>query len=69
MITAIGFLASSVGTALAPNLAAFFVFRILTALEGTSFLLVGSAIIGYAARSMLSSFSYASSFSPRRGLI
>ncbi|RYO73978.1 hypothetical protein DL766_006231 [Monosporascus sp. MC13-8B] len=46
LVTAVGFLASSIGTALAPNLAAFFLFRILTAFEGTSFLLVGSAVIG-----------------------
>ncbi|RYP14334.1 hypothetical protein DL765_006437 [Monosporascus sp. GIB2] len=45
LVTAVGFLASSIGTALAPNLAAFFVFRILTAFEGTSFLLVGAAVI------------------------
>lgn len=36
----------SVGTALAPNLAAFFVFRILTAFQGTAFLIIGSAVIG-----------------------
>ncbi|KAH8885994.1 MFS general substrate transporter [Thozetella sp. PMI_491] len=46
LMTAIAFLGCSIGTALAPNLEAFFVFRILTALEGTSFLLVGSAVIG-----------------------
>ena len=40
------FFAFSVGTALAPNLAAFFVFRILTAFQGTSFLIVGSSCIG-----------------------
>ncbi|CBX90495.1 hypothetical protein LEMA_P066210.1 [Plenodomus lingam JN3] len=37
------FTAFSIGTALAPNLAAFFVFRILTAFQGTAFLVVGSA--------------------------
>ncbi|KAH9906721.1 major facilitator superfamily domain-containing protein [Xylariomycetidae sp. FL2044] len=46
LVTAVGFLACSVGTALAPNLAAFFIFRILTAFEGTSFILVGAAVIG-----------------------
>ncbi|KAI6090496.1 MFS general substrate transporter [Hypoxylon rubiginosum] len=46
LITAVGFLACSVGTALAPNLGAFFVFRLLTAFEGTSFILVGAAVIG-----------------------
>ncbi|POS70685.1 hypothetical protein DHEL01_v210921 [Diaporthe helianthi] len=43
--TAILFLGCSIGTALAPNLAAFFIFRILTAFEGTAFLLVGSACL------------------------
>ncbi|KAK9782739.1 putative Major facilitator superfamily domain-containing protein [Seiridium cardinale] len=46
IVTAVAFLACSIGTALAPNLAAFFVFRILSAFEGTSFILVGSAVIG-----------------------
>ncbi|KAF3000491.1 hypothetical protein E8E14_004416 [Neopestalotiopsis sp. 37M] len=46
IVTAIAFLACSIGTALAPNLAAFFVFRILSAFEGTSFILVGSSVIG-----------------------
>ncbi|KAI0473157.1 MFS general substrate transporter [Xylariaceae sp. FL0804] len=45
LVTAIGFLLCSVATALAPNLASFFIFRILTAFEGTSFLLVGAAVI------------------------
>ncbi len=45
-ITAVLFFACSIGTALAPNLAAFVVFRILTAFEGTAFILVGSACIG-----------------------
>ncbi|KAI0853264.1 MFS general substrate transporter [Daldinia vernicosa] len=44
--TAIGFLGCSIGTALAPNLGAFFVFRLLTAFEGTSFILVGASVIG-----------------------
>ncbi|GAB1315056.1 Major facilitator superfamily (MFS) profile domain-containing protein [Madurella fahalii] len=45
-VTAVLFFGCSIGTALAPNLAAFFAFRILTALEGTAFILVGSACIG-----------------------
>jgi MFS family permease len=40
------FLGFSVGTALAPNLASFFIFRILTAFQGTAFLIVGAACIG-----------------------
>ncbi|KAI1142495.1 MFS general substrate transporter [Hypoxylon sp. FL0543] len=44
--TAVGFLACSIGTALSPNLGAFFVFRLLTAFEGTSFILVGASVIG-----------------------
>ncbi|KAL6708374.1 hypothetical protein ACN47E_003298 [Coniothyrium glycines] len=36
----------SIGTALSPNLASFFVFRILTAFQGTAFLVIGSAVIG-----------------------
>ncbi|KAH7046703.1 major facilitator superfamily domain-containing protein [Macrophomina phaseolina] len=40
------FTAFSVGTALAPNLASYFVFRIMTAIQGTSFLIIGSACIG-----------------------
>jgi MFS family permease len=40
------FTAFSIGTALAPNLASFFVFRILTAFQGTAFLIIGSAVIG-----------------------
>jgi len=40
------FTAFSAGTALAPNLASFFVFRLLTAFQGTSFLIIGSSCIG-----------------------
>ncbi|KAL9091314.1 MAG: hypothetical protein Q9165_004948 [Trypethelium subeluteriae] len=40
------FTAFSVGTALSPNLASFFVFRILTAFQGTAFLIVGASCIG-----------------------
>lgn len=46
VISAALFTAFSIGTALAPNLASFFVFRILTAFQGTAFLVVGSAVIG-----------------------
>ncbi|KAL3462164.1 synaptic vesicle transporter [Aspergillus heterothallicus] len=40
------FTAFSIGTALAPILPAFFVFRLLTALFGTAFFVVGTAAIG-----------------------
>ncbi|KAH0839018.1 hypothetical protein FOPE_05404 [Fonsecaea pedrosoi] len=46
IITAILFFAFSVGTALAPNLASYFVFRMLTAYQGTSFLIVGNSCLG-----------------------
>ncbi|PNS14470.1 Quinidine resistance protein 1 [Sphaceloma murrayae] len=46
LLSAVLFTAFSIGTALAPNLASFFVFRILTAFQGTSFLIIGSACIG-----------------------
>ncbi|KAH8683414.1 major facilitator superfamily domain-containing protein [Ilyonectria robusta] len=36
----------SIGTAAAPNLAAFFAFRMLTAFQGTAYLVVGSVVIG-----------------------
>lgn len=36
----------SIGTALAPNLASYFIFRMLTAFQGTSFLIVGASVIG-----------------------
>ena len=39
-IAAISFTAFSAGSALAPNLAAFFIFRVLTAFQGTTFLIV-----------------------------
>jgi len=39
------FFGCSIGTALAPNLPTFFVFRILTALQGTTFLVVGASSI------------------------
>ncbi|KAF2084682.1 MFS general substrate transporter [Saccharata proteae CBS 121410] len=40
------FFAFSIGTALAPNLASYYIFRILTAFQGTAFLIIGSACIG-----------------------
>lgn len=40
------FTAMSIGTALAPNLAAYYIFRMLTAFQGTSFLIVGTSCIG-----------------------
>lgn len=40
------FTSMSIGTALAPNLAAFYIFRMLTAFQGTSFLIVGTSCIG-----------------------
>ncbi|EFQ32589.1 major facilitator superfamily transporter [Colletotrichum graminicola M1.001] len=45
-MTASLFLGCSIGTALSPNVAAFFVFRMLTAFAGTSFLVTGPAVIG-----------------------
>lgn len=38
--------AFSAGTAAAPNVAGFFVFRMLTAFQGTAYLVVGSVVIG-----------------------
>ncbi|GAM83712.1 hypothetical protein ANO11243_017010 [Dothideomycetidae sp. 11243] len=46
LLSAVLFTAFSAGTALAPNLPAFFVFRILTAFQGTSFLVIGASCIG-----------------------
>ncbi|KAI1271063.1 major facilitator superfamily domain-containing protein [Xylaria sp. FL0933] len=45
LVTGFGFVLTSVGTALAPNLGAFFFFRLFTAFLGTSFLLNGAAVI------------------------
>ncbi|KAI1177182.1 major facilitator superfamily domain-containing protein [Nemania sp. FL0916] len=45
LITGAGFAVTSIGTALAPNLGAFFFFRLFTAFLGTSFLLNGAAVI------------------------
>ncbi|KAI7675446.1 MFS general substrate transporter [Hortaea werneckii] len=44
--SSITFTGFSVGSALAPNLASYFVFRMLTAFQGTSFLIVGASVIG-----------------------
>ena len=46
IITAALFLVFSIGTALAPNLASYFIFRMLTAYQGTSFLIVGTSCLG-----------------------
>jgi multidrug resistance protein len=46
IVSASFFTAFSIGTALAPNLASFFIFRLLTALFGTAFFVVGTAAIG-----------------------
>lgn len=46
ILSGVLFTGMSIGTALAPNLPAFFIFRMLTAFQGTSFLLVGTACIG-----------------------
>jgi multidrug resistance protein len=43
---AISFTAFSAGSALAPNLAAYFIFRMLTAFQGTAFLIIGGTAIG-----------------------
>ncbi|KAJ5293852.1 hypothetical protein PENANT_c002G10529 [Penicillium antarcticum] len=45
-ISALLFFAFSIGTALAPNLPAYYIFRVLTAFQGTSFLVVGSSALG-----------------------
>jgi multidrug resistance protein len=45
IISAVLFTAFSIATAVAPNLASFFIFRMLTAYQGTSFLIIGSACI------------------------
>ncbi|EME47660.1 hypothetical protein DOTSEDRAFT_166887 [Dothistroma septosporum NZE10] len=45
-IAAVTFTAFSIGTALSPNLATYFVFRLLTAFQGTAFLITGGTVIG-----------------------
>lgn len=44
--TGVAFLLCSIATALAPNLAAYFVFRMITAFTATAFLVIGPAVIG-----------------------
>lgn len=46
VISAVTFTGFSAGSALAPNLACYFVMRCLTAFQGTSFLIVGGTVIG-----------------------
>ncbi|KAK5987450.1 MFS-type transporter ppsE [Cladobotryum mycophilum] len=46
LLTAVLFFLLSLATALAPNLASFFVFRALSAFEGTAFILLGAACLG-----------------------
>ncbi|KAF7298338.1 Major facilitator superfamily transporter protein [Mycena kentingensis (nom. inval.)] len=46
ILCALLFFGCSLGTALSPNLAAFFVFRALTAFQGTAFLIVGASCLG-----------------------
>ncbi|KAJ7277299.1 major facilitator superfamily domain-containing protein [Mycena rebaudengoi] len=46
LATALLFFACSLGTALSPDLWTFFVFRALTAFQGTSFLVVGASCLG-----------------------
>ncbi|CAG8975248.1 hypothetical protein HYALB_00007948 [Hymenoscyphus albidus] len=46
LTTAVLFCCCSLGTALSPNLVSYFIFRILTAFEGTSFLTIGASCIG-----------------------
>lgn len=46
VVSAFLFTIMSIGTALAPNLVAFYIFRMLTAFQGTSFLIVGTSCIG-----------------------
>jgi multidrug resistance protein len=45
IVTGALFFAFSIGTAVAPNLASYFIFRMLTAYQGTSFLIVGNSCI------------------------
>lgn len=46
VVAAITFTGFSAGSAFAPNLASYFVFRCLTAFQGTAFLIVGGTVIG-----------------------
>ncbi|KAF2671941.1 MFS general substrate transporter [Microthyrium microscopicum] len=46
LVSLLLFFAFSLGTALSPNLASFFIFRVLTAFQGTSLLIIGASCIG-----------------------
>ncbi|CAN8096942.1 unnamed protein product [Discula destructiva] len=46
LTTGIVFLLCSIASALAPNIAAFFIFRMITAIFATAFLVIGPAVIG-----------------------
>ncbi|KAL6896053.1 major facilitator superfamily domain-containing protein [Trichoderma longibrachiatum] len=46
LLTTVLFFLLSIATALAPNLASFFIFRALSAFEGTAFILLGASCIG-----------------------
>lgn len=46
IIAATTFTAFSIGTALSPNLACYFVMRLLTAFQGTAFLICGGTVVG-----------------------
>jgi len=46
LVSAFLFFVFSIGTALAPNLPSYYIFRVLTAFQGTSFLVVGSSALG-----------------------
>ncbi|KZZ91088.1 Major facilitator superfamily domain, general substrate transporter [Moelleriella libera RCEF 2490] len=46
LLTGVLFFTVSLATAVAPDLASFFAFRALSALEGTAFILLGSACLG-----------------------
>ncbi|BCR85714.1 putative MFS transporter [Aspergillus chevalieri] len=46
VVSSILFCAFTIATTLSPDLAAYFVFRVLTAFQGTSFLVVGSSAVG-----------------------
>jgi multidrug resistance protein len=46
IVSSILLTAFSAGTAAAPNVAAYFIFRMLTAFQGTAYLVVGSVVIG-----------------------
>jgi len=45
IVSAWGFLAASIGSALSPNIACFFIMRLITAAFGTAFILVSNAVV------------------------